>query len=551
MSRTQLSIDGTWRVPFASRAADGGAEAFSATIEAADFDVYADLGTTQRASTVGFTVSEAFDSITGANAIAIDLSDDTDAGFYAAGADLDLLFSPDETLDSQTVVAWLGSATLETLAQQASRLYFESVYPTGCVISTTTGNTTGRINGTDILDAQAADADQVGKVWTVWDATNGQVVDVVVTSVVSARLFAVANAIDGSLMDFAVAAGDRVWQKDVVMVGALGTQAKADVNAEADTAISDAALATAASLATAQTDLDTITGSDGVTLATAQALYAPATAAALTTHDGKLDTAQADLDILTGTDGATLATAQANYAPSVAGDQMDLVNAPNATAITAFVTAITGSALFTGITSLAEWLGAIMGKQAPDATAQTEIRATGAGSGGFDATTDSLEGVRDTAPLGTAMRGTDSAALASVATEGRLAELDAGNIPADIAALPTAAENRAEMDSNSTQLAAIVAQRSVPAKNSAFTFVFKMVDSTDFSTPETSLTITATRSIDGAAFGAATGTVTEIANGLYEMAASSDDMNGNVIAFRFAATGAADGFVTVVTDGGV
>ena len=35
----------------------------------------------------------------------------------------------------------------------------------------------------------------------------------------------------------------------------------------------------------------------------------------------------------------------------------------------------------------------------------------------------------------TAMRGTDSAALASVATEARLAELDAANMPADIAAI--------------------------------------------------------------------------------------------------------------------
>lgn len=67
-------------------------------------------------------------------------------------------------------------------------------------------------------------------------------------------------------------------------------------------------LATASALATAQADLDTITGSDGVTLATAQANYAPATAAALAT-------AQADLDTLTGTDGVTLATSQPNYAP--------------------------------------------------------------------------------------------------------------------------------------------------------------------------------------------------------------------------------------------
>ncbi len=39
----------------------------------------------------------------------------------------------------------------------------------------------------------------------------------------------------------------------------------------------------------------------------------------------------------------------------------------------------------------------------------------------------------------TAMRGTDSAALASIATEARLAELDATNIPADIDAMPTTA----------------------------------------------------------------------------------------------------------------
>jgi len=39
----------------------------------------------------------------------------------------------------------------------------------------------------------------------------------------------------------------------------------------------------------------------------------------------------------------------------------------------------------------------------------------------------------------TAMRGTDSAALASVCTEARLAELAAANLPTDIAAIPTTA----------------------------------------------------------------------------------------------------------------
>jgi hypothetical protein len=51
--------------------------------------------------------------------------------------------------------------------------------------------------------------------------------------------------------------------------------------------------------------------------------------------------------------------------------------------------------LFSGITSLAEWLGLLAGKQAADATAQTEIRATGAGSGTYDPTAESLEAIRD------------------------------------------------------------------------------------------------------------------------------------------------------------
>ena len=123
-------------------------------------------------------------------------------------------------------------------------------------------------------------------------------------------------------------------------------------------------------IATAQADLNILTGADGATLATAQANYAPnkvvpdaagvaPTAAEIKTsieqagssiaqiladtnaiqtdwvNGGRLDlildiiaadtttdipaliaTAQADLNILTGADGATLATAQANYAPN-------------------------------------------------------------------------------------------------------------------------------------------------------------------------------------------------------------------------------------------
>jgi len=56
----------------------------------------------------------------------------------------------------------------------------------------------------------------------------------------------------------------------------------------------------------------------------------------------------------------------------------------------------------------------------------------------FDVATPLLTAA--TAMYSSVMRGTDSAALASVCTEARLAELDAAGLPADVAAVPTAAE---------------------------------------------------------------------------------------------------------------
>lgn len=61
---------------------------------------------------------------------------------------------------------------------------------------------------------------------------------------------------------------------------------------------------------------------------------------------------------------------------------------------------------------------------------------------GYDPVTNKVQGVVlvDTTTANTDMRGTNSAALASVATEARLAELDAANLPTDIADIPTVAE---------------------------------------------------------------------------------------------------------------
>jgi hypothetical protein len=115
----------------------------------------------------------------------------------------------------------------------------------------------------------------------------------------------------------------------------------------------------------------------------------------------------------------------------------DLV-APNGilSVVQALSTAIAAlAAIFTGITSLAQWLGAMAGKQAANTTARNEIRATGAGSGTYDEATDSQEATRDN--MGTAQTG-DVYALANGAS-GFVA-------------------TRAVVDSNATGIAALVAR---------------------------------------------------------------------------------------------
>lgn len=73
----------------------------------------------------------------------------------------------------------------------------------------------------------------------------------------------------------------------------------------------------------------------------------------------------------------------------------NLTNAPpDSAGVTTLLTRIP-AALFSGITSLAQWLGLLGGKQVGNTTARTEMRATGAGSGTFDETTDSQEALRD------------------------------------------------------------------------------------------------------------------------------------------------------------
>ncbi len=74
--------------------------------------IYKDGSTTQRTSASGITDTEDFDSLTGLHHCAIDLSDNADAGFYAAGHDY-MVVIQGAGIDGQTVNAIIAEFSVQ------------------------------------------------------------------------------------------------------------------------------------------------------------------------------------------------------------------------------------------------------------------------------------------------------------------------------------------------------------------------------------------------------------------------------------------------------
>jgi len=75
-------------------------------------------------------------------------------------------------------------------------------------------------------------------------------------------------------------------------------------------------------------------------------------------------------------------------------------------------------------------------------------------------------------------------------------------------------------------------------------FEFPLVDASG--APVLGATVTATRSIDGAAFAACANPVSEVGSGIYKISLAASDVAGAVVTFLFAATGAVNRTITFV-----
>src|SRR5262245_55954467 len=108
---------------------------------ATDIEIYKNGSVTQRSSDNGYALLDTdgvdFDSVTGIHGISIDLSDNTDAGFYAAGSQYTVVIAS-ITADSQTVNFILGSFRIVAAEHTAG-------YP---VVTIKDGTGTGEIDTT-------------------------------------------------------------------------------------------------------------------------------------------------------------------------------------------------------------------------------------------------------------------------------------------------------------------------------------------------------------------------------------------------------------------
>lgn len=108
--------------------------------------VYKGTSVTERTSVVGITDTSGFDSVTGLNSLSIDLSNNTDAGFYAAGNDY-VVVIVGAVIDTQTVNVPLFQFSIENRFSSISNAVWNTLES-----SITTASTMGLKVKTNLND---------------------------------------------------------------------------------------------------------------------------------------------------------------------------------------------------------------------------------------------------------------------------------------------------------------------------------------------------------------------------------------------------------------
>jgi hypothetical protein len=281
----------------------------------------------------------------GMSVLSIDLSDNTDSGFYAAGNDYTVVAYPDETIDGVSVAEVVARFSIENRFTNVTQI---------------NGDATAAANAEAFFDGTgyAGTNNVIPTVTTLTGHTaqtadhTAAIADIPTVSEFNARTLASADyTVVGDLGTVQTGDSFAYLGTNLGLQGANATEAGGTGDHLTAIDLPNQTMDITGNITgNLSGTVGSVTGNVGGIAGTITTLDGLNTAQDTqhSTTQGKVDTAQADLDILTGSDGVVLATTQANYAPSKAGDEMDLVDAPNATAITAFATALEAAILNEG-----------------------------------------------------------------------------------------------------------------------------------------------------------------------------------------------------------
>lgn len=212
------------RFQFSTHNAAGANVAPSTAIDAADIRIYratdgAAFSATQRSSANGITCTSPFDSLTGFHDVDIDLTDNTDASFYAAGSMYSVVLAPnDETIDSQ-VITGVVLAYFEIGVQpvNAAQVGGQTASAAGTVtfpgtIASTTNITAGTITtATNVTTVNGLAANVITAAATAADFStevNAAIVALLPAALVGGRMDASVGAMAANTMTAAAAAAD-------------------------------------------------------------------------------------------------------------------------------------------------------------------------------------------------------------------------------------------------------------------------------------------------------------------------------------------------------
>ena len=312
--------DSTVRIFFTTNDGSGGAVAPSTAFEAADVVIYKNNSATQKATTNGITMISPFDTVTGLHLVEIDCSNDTgDAGFWATGNDYSVVLSPDETVDSQTVVAAIAQFSIENRIVSAVKGTVNGVAGTIQTLDaldtaqdtqhSTTQSAISALNNFDPTSDTVANVTTVGSVLgSVGSVSAAVTTDSASRTASQADVSALATAAAVSTIDSNVDAV--LVDTGTTLPATLSTvEGKVDtVDGNVDAILVDTGTTLPATLSTIEGKVDTVDSNvDAVLVDTGTTL--PAT---LSTMDGKIDTVDGIVDDIlpdTGTDGLVLSTA--------------------------------------------------------------------------------------------------------------------------------------------------------------------------------------------------------------------------------------------------